>query len=315
VTAVSVDRSPDVSPRRSRRALLAGTFGGLVALGAQAIRPLSAHAEGEVIHVGDNLFTSKTATWLKNTTTDNDVFRAQTTKAGRGVYGLSATGVGVEGASTGRGAGVYGRNNSGGGAGVFGKNSASGEGVRGESAGGHGVHGVSLGLGFGVYGESAGTGVLGGGEDTGVFGGSNDGTGVWGSSGSGRGVIGSSAESTGIYGKSNGDVAILGISYASGYPSVRGFKDRPGAAVVGEIQLSTSDSPAVSGKTSGTGQGVLGQSAQGRGGVFGSPVAQVRLLPAIAGTHPIEGAKGDLSVDTSCRLWFCKGGATWVQLA
>jgi hypothetical protein len=35
----------------------------------------------------------------------------------------------------------------------------------------------------------------------------------------------------------------------------------------------------------------------------------------MATSHPGSGAKGDLFVDTSGRLWFCKGGMSWKQLA
>ncbi len=52
-----------------------------------------------------------------------------------------------------------------------------------------------------------------------------------------------------------------------------------------------------------------------RGGVFGGKAAQVRLQPSGAATHPTSGDAGDLFVDKSHRLWFCKGGTTWKQLA
>jgi hypothetical protein len=32
-------------------------------------------------------------------------------------------------------------------------------------------------------------------------------------------------------------------------------------------------------------------------------------------THPVDGRRGDLVADTTGRLWFCKGGTTWKQLA
>ena len=40
-----------------------------------------------------------------------------------------------------------------------------------------------------------------------------------------------------------------------------------------------------------------------------------RLSPSTAASHPDSGAAGDLFVDKTGRLWFCKGGATWKQLA
>ena len=39
------------------------------------------------------------------------------------------------------------------------------------------------------------------------------------------------------------------------------------------------------------------------------------LLPSGAASHPSSGQAGDLFVDVSHRLWFCKGGTTWVLLA
>jgi hypothetical protein len=44
-------------------------------------------------------------------------------------------------------------------------------------------------------------------------------------------------------------------------------------------------------------------------------VAQLRLQPSTLATHPASGAAGDLVVDVNKRLWFCKGGTVWVQLA
>jgi hypothetical protein len=53
----------------------------------------------------------------------------------------------------------------------------------------------------------------------------------------------------------------------------------------------------------------------GRGGQFSGMAAQVRLLPSTASTHPHSGKAGDLFVDASHRLWFCKGRTTWKLLA
>jgi hypothetical protein len=61
--------------------------------------------------------------------------------------------------------------------------------------------------------------------------------------------------------------------------------------------------------------GVRGESTSGRGGSFVGKLAQLRLAPSSATTHPHSGAKGDLFVDSKTRLWFCKGGTTWKQLA
>jgi len=63
--------------------------------------------------------------------------------------------------------------------------------------------------------------------------------------------------------------------------------------------------------------GVLGKAMQagGRGGVFQGKAAQVKLRPSSASTHAPTGQRGDLFVDSLGRLWFCKGGTTWKQLA
>lgn len=52
----------------------------------------------------------------------------------------------------------------------------------------------------------------------------------------------------------------------------------------------------------------------GRGASFEGDAAQVQLTPATT-THPKSGRRGDLFVDKDGKLWFCKGGTTWRQLA
>jgi hypothetical protein len=53
----------------------------------------------------------------------------------------------------------------------------------------------------------------------------------------------------------------------------------------------------------------------GRGTVLIGETAPARLAPGTLSTHPASGATGDLYLDKSARLWFCKGGTTWKQLA
>ena len=97
--------------------------------------------------------------------------------------------------------------------------------------------------------------------------------------------------------------AVLGIHRGPGN-CVFGFKPGgvTGDAVVGYSQTANS-------------RGVLGLSTNGRGGAFSGKAAQVQLLASTATTHPTSGLRGDLFVDNSGRLWFCKGGTTWRQLA
>jgi hypothetical protein len=65
-----------------------------------------------------------------------------------------------------------------------------------------------------------------------------------------------------------------------------------------------------------SGDGGPGVSASGqRGGTFVGNVAQLQLQPSELPTHPALGEPGDLFVDASHRLWFCKGGAQWSQVA
>jgi hypothetical protein len=95
--------------------------------------------------------------------------------------------------------------------------------------------------------------------------------------------------------------AILGIHRGPGN-SVFGYKDpgTPGDAVVGFAD---------------SGAGVFGISRSGRGGIFQGDKAPVRLQPSSASTHPALGVAGDLFVDSSKSLWFCKGGNVWTKLA
>jgi hypothetical protein len=136
----------------TRRALLAGSLGAFVAYVAQALgRPLAARAaDGDVIHVGDDL-TATSRTRIVNTTNSEDVIYAEATLAGPGdaisgvaVRGISKSNAGVAGSST-EHVGVDG-------------SSISFAGVQGRSGSGVGVHGV--GGSAGVFGWSdAGIGV------------------------------------------------------------------------------------------------------------------------------------------------------------
>lgn len=60
--------------------------------------------------------------------------------------------------------------------------------------------------------------------------------------------------------------------------------------------------------------GIQGSST-GRGGVFAGNKAAVKLKPSTSASHPASGQRGDLVVDSTGRLWFCKSGSSWHQLA
>jgi hypothetical protein len=88
-----------------------------------------------------------------------------------------------------------------------------------------------------------------------------------------------------------------------------------GIAVFGQIANAKSVSAAVRGQTTGSGAGLDGVSALGAGGRFVGKTAQIQLVPSTASSHPVSGIAGQLFVDRSNRLWFCKGGTNWRQLA
>jgi hypothetical protein len=53
----------------------------------------------------------------------------------------------------------------------------------------------------------------------------------------------------------------------------------------------------------------------GRGILTEGARAQLRLVPGSAASHSKSGQAGDLFVDSTNRLWFCKGKTTWVKVA
>jgi hypothetical protein len=147
------------------------------------------------------------------------------------------------------------------------------------------------------------------------------GIGVYGSGDGNYGVLGSSASSTGVYGSSSIGRAVFGTNYATNLAAVVGQNLGGNAGVHGYSGLGVPPaSPAKTGVFGMANQdsksvGVRGTSPAGRGGVFKGGAAQVKLLPSAAATHPASGQRGDLFVDNSGRLWFCKGSTTWKQLA
>jgi hypothetical protein len=88
-----------------------------------------------------------------------------------------------------------------------------------------------------------------------------------------------------------------------------------GIAIVGSIANEHSNATAAKGTTVGSGPGIEGSSRLGVGGKFAGATAQVQLVPSLASGHPGWGAAGQLFVDNASRLWFCRGGADWQQLA
>jgi hypothetical protein len=117
--------------------------------------------------------------------------------------------------------------------------------------------------------------------------------------------------------------AVIGNNYATtgAAHGVQGLTDSPkGWATLGWARARGTALIGVSAPDFPTNQvppntGVYGHATQGRGGVFRGTTAQVRLIPSTAATHPAAGALGDLFLDKNKRLWFCKGGSTWKQIA
>jgi hypothetical protein len=164
--------------------------------------------------------------------------------------------------------------------------------------GGNGFQGTAHGDGsWGLVGNSdTGVGVYGlGGTGTGVYGTTGDG----GNSVVGEKTTAGSAVWGNIKSSTSTDGAVVGTTIGHG-PGVRG--------------VNNSDGRGTWGKALGTGEGVYGESALGRGGLFVGKKAQIRLAPSTATTHPSSGSAGDIFVDASKRVWFCKGGSTWVRL-
>lgn len=266
---------------------------------------------------------------------------------GRG-YGDSAGLYGISGSET-RPAtpsmtGVYGyANQSGGAVGVHGQ-SVLGDGLVGET-GASGKSGVfafnSNAGGWAVNGDNDGAltngyigganGALGqarGGVGSGVVGFAGSGNppvgparvGVYGKSDSSDGVVGQSATSgrSGVYGNNasaggwglNGsNDGALTNGYIGGFNGALGqARGSTGSGVVGFAGPgSAPDGP--------SNVGVYGAATSGRGGAFKGNLAQLKLLPSSAASHPSSGQAGDLFVDVSHRLWFCKGSTNWTQLA
>lgn len=170
----------DTTTPRSRRALLGAGLGAIAATVASAFGlPLPAQAEGETMHVGGDYLTATSATQLKNSTTDNDLFIGTSTGSGKGVWGKSTSGIGVQGQSE------------------------SGAGVRAISSTGYGLHATSA-KGNAVFAESP----LG----IGVYGSSLESYGVKGKSTSFTAILGESDTKEGVIGRSKSHVGTVGFS-------------------------------------------------------------------------------------------------------
>jgi hypothetical protein len=171
--------------------------------------------------------------------------------------------------------------------------------------------------------------------------GSSSAQGVSGFSQGFRGVQGGSDTGAGVYGfsyRSNAVVGEITDTFANAFNAVFGTTSSNGNAVFGQVTNTSGDGNAVLGIHNGpgncvfgfkpggvsgdavvgfadSGRGVFGISRTGRGLVGQGGTAPLRLVPSGAATHPGAGLAGDLFVDNAARLWFCKGGSNWRQVA
>jgi hypothetical protein len=124
----------------------------------------------------------------------------------------------------------------------------------------------------------------------------------------GAGVRGVGVEGAdGIVGETDYGFGVVGKSSGPGGIGVIGSGGRIGVNAGGHEFGVVAHSP-----IDGPGAALYGRGY--RGGRFIGKKAQIRLQPSKATTHPSSGAAGDLFVDASKRLWFCKGGTSWVRL-
>jgi len=215
------------------------------------------------------------------------------------------------------------------------------------SAAVRGVNNGTGGLGIGVWGSQAGSGwgmyatsesgvgvVAAGGTGTGV---ASSGETAVAASGTSVGLSASGATAVAAEGSGAAGVAVSALADSS-QPTVKITNTGSGRALLvggrgslaavyanntgaGAAMYATAvgSDPAIDTSNQGAGPGLQAQSATGRGALFSGKAAQIQLTPGTGASHPTNGEKGDLYVDTSGRLWFCKLGgihlATWVQVA
>jgi hypothetical protein len=153
-----------------------------------------------------------------------------------------------------------------------------------------------------------------------------DGDALVGKSGTAYGVHGEteSTYAAGVFGlnmsQTGFSIGTSGVSHGTKGVGAAGWAMAGGCGVAGSSGPNVGTIPAKVGvfgySEAGTaGQGVRAESPTGRGVVASGSLAQLRLIPSTQATHPSSGMIGDLFLDKNKRLWFCKGGTTWVQIA
>ncbi|KAA1418734.1 hypothetical protein F0U44_09585 [Nocardioides humilatus] len=209
--------------------------------------------------------------------------------------------------------------------GVFGMSNKVG--VLGETPGTYAVHGRRTATATtpagtaAVFGEHKNTDTYG----TGVIGKHwGAGWGMWATSVSGKGLhadggtgIGAEGVTTGATANSFGLVArVTATSPDDSSAAIRAITSSTTAGS-NAIRASHAGSGTSIYGSSASGTGIRGVSPNGRGGVFTGAKAQVNLTPGALATHPTDGVRGDLYMDSTGNLWLCKTSgstATWTQL-
>lgn len=292
----------DATVRHSRRTLLTGAIGAVAGAaaatlaGAQAA--FAAGDDGKVLRVGDTYTHAHTKTTL-GTSTNGGVLELQSNSNSPVLTVLDMK----------HGSNVY----VGSGPGVFAQSGAT-IAVLATSGSNHAIQGAS-GTRAGVYGASdSGNGVYG------KASGSNAAVAAY-NGASGPGVHGHGASGPGVRADSNSGIGVEGLSSSGSQPAIQGWSQASNTGLQGYSGAApVPASPAhagVFGSAAGAASsvGVEGSSPSGRGGRFKGKLAQVQLQASAATSHPTTGQAGDLFVDQGHRLWFCKGGTSWKQLA
>ncbi|GAB3243259.1 hypothetical protein GCM10027586_17110 [Kineococcus gypseus] len=123
------------------------------------------------------------------------------------------------------------------------------------------------------------------------------------------------------------------VTGSTAQDSITGTAAGSGRAVYGLASNATNSNGAITGEHRGKGAAVwghqasasaaaeaavVGYSVNGRGARFRGALAQVQLTPAAAAAPPAGGAAGDVFVDKTHRLWFCRSTSTtaveWQQV-
>jgi hypothetical protein len=194
------------------------------------------------------------------------------------------------------------------------------------------LHVKNTGLGHGIFGDATNAN----GRGYGVFGTGDKGAGVAGGTrGDGPGVRAYAEPGAG-----GSALQALTLEGSNTSPTISAHQVGNGHAVFAHIENAGNPSRALYGRTAGVGHAVLGvivngqsaaacakvttqgsgpgleaSSANGIGATFAGKTGQVQLVPSADSSHPWSGAPGQLFVDSAKRLWFCRGGNNWQQLA